>query len=181
MSWLGKILFKGIGWKVKGDPSNDLPKRLFVVIPHTSNWDFPIGIFVRMYKDIDVGYIAKSSLFKWPYGWLFRKTGGIPVDRKKTSGFIDSVVHIYNTRKRFSTAIAPEGTRKRVDRLKSGFYHIASQANIPIVYTKFDWKNRTVEFSEPHYVEDTYEEELIYLREFFKGVVGKVPSGQGNW
>ncbi|MBK8348603.1 MAG: 1-acyl-sn-glycerol-3-phosphate acyltransferase [Saprospiraceae bacterium] len=81
-------------------------------IPHTSNWDFPLGILMKFAMPIDVNYVGKTSLFKWPYGWLFRWLGGIPVDRKKNTNFVDSMVALYNKYDRLAFAIAPEGTRK---------------------------------------------------------------------
>lgn len=176
MGLVGKVIFKTFGWKVDGEVPYHLPKKLYVVIPHTSNWDFPLGIALKMYKNMEVGFIGKKSLFKWPFGWFFRWLGGIPVNRKKTQGFIDSVVEAINQEERFSMSIAPEGTRGKVKKLKSGFYHIATKANIPIVYVKFDWQHKTVVFDKPRHVTGTIEEELAYIESYFDGVLGAIPK-----
>lgn len=176
ISWLAGLIFRSWGWSIEGTVPKHIPKKLYVVIPHTSNWDFPVGLLLKFYQGLDVGYIAKSSLFKWPYGWFFRMTGGVPVDRSKSTNFIDTMVNVFQNRDRFSTAIAPEGTRKKVDRLKSGFYYIAKQANVPMIYTKFDWKNKIVHFSDPLMAEDTYEQELERIHQHFAGVQGYIPE-----
>lgn len=174
--WLCRLLFKTWGWKIEGEIPHDLPKKLYVVIPHTSNWDFPAGIMLKYGYKMEVDFIAKATLFKWPFGWFFRALGGIPVDRSRALGFIDSVVKVINSREKFSIAIAPEGTRGKVKKLKSGFYHIAKLANLPLVYVKFDWGNKIISFAKPRLVMDSIEKELDFIKDHFKGVVGKVPE-----
>ncbi len=175
-SWFCRLLFKIWGWRLEGEIPHHLPKKLYVVIPHTSNWDFPVGILLKFGWKMDVGFIAKSSLFKWPFAWFFTALGGIPVDRKRSRGFIESVVKVIKEREQFSTAIAPEGTRGKVNKLKSGFFHIARLAEIPIIYVKFDWGNKIVGIAEPRQVSDTMDEELIFIDQFFKDVVGRIPK-----
>lgn len=179
--WFCRLLFKIWGWKMIGKIPHHLPKKLYVVIPHTSNWDFPVGIMLKFGFKMDVGFIAKKSLFKWPFAWFFKALGGIPVDRKKALGFIDSVVKVINEQERFSTAIAPEGTRGKVKKLKTGFYHIARLAEMPLVYVKFDWGNKIVDFAEPRPVLDSLQEELEFIDEHYKGVVGKIPENSWNY
>lgn len=111
------------------DPIPD--KFVIAVIPHTSSWDFPLGLLVRSVMDIDVKYLGKDSLFKGPFGGLFRWLGGYPVDRSKNNNFVDTVIDIFKREEKFSTAIAPEGTRKKVDQLKTGFYYIAKGRVFP--------------------------------------------------
>jgi len=179
--WVCRLLFKTWGWKKQGEIPYHLPKKLYVVIPHTSNWDFPLGIMLKYGYKMEVGFIAKSSLFKWPYGWVFRALDGIPVDRKKTQGFIDSVVKVINERERFSTSIAPEGTRGKVTKLKTGFYHIARMSNIPLIYVKFDWGNKIVDFGKPRKVYDSLEEELDFIQEYYKNTVGRIPENSYHY
>ena len=164
------------GWKKVGEIPNHIPKKLYVVIPHTSNWDFPLGICLKFAFKMEVGFIAKASLFKFPFGWFFKMLGGIPVNRKKTQGFKEAVVEMIHSRERFCTSIAPEGKRGKVDKLKTGFYHIAKSANIPIVYVKFDWKNKIAEFSKARMVAENVRAELDFATEYFKNTVGYVPE-----
>ena len=135
-----------------------------------------LQIGISQLDKMDVGFIAKATLFKWPFGWFFKALGGIPVDRSRALGFIDSVVKVIKAREKFSTAIAPEGTRGKVKRLKTGFYHIARLADIPLVYVKFDWGNKIIAFAEPRKVKDTIEEELEFIEEHFKNTVGRNPE-----
>jgi len=170
------LLFKSWGWRLEGEIPHHLPKKLYVVIPHTSNWDFPVGIMLKYGYKMDVGFIAKSSLFKWPFAWFFKALGGIPVDRKRSRGFIESVVKVIKEREKFSTAIAPEGTRGKVKKLKTGFFHIARLADIPLVYVKFDWGKKIISFAEPRKVYNTIEEELSYIHDHYKNTVGRIPE-----
>lgn len=173
--YIFKKLWHWWGWRLEGDP-NKVPKKIYVVIPHTSNWDFPVGYMLKVWHKLDVRWIAKSQMFRWPFGGLFRAMGGIPVDREKARNFIPTMIELYDQHSVFSTAIAPEGTRKKVDRLKSGYYRIATGANIPIVYVKFDWGNKICYFADPKMPADTWEEELQYVTDFFHGVQGYIPE-----
>lgn len=179
--WFCRLLLKTWGWKIQGEIPYELPKKLYVVLPHTSNWDFPVGIALKYGYKMEVGFIAKSSLFKWPFAWFFRALGGIPVDRKKSRGFIESVVKAINERERFSTAIAPEGTRMKVNKLKSGFFHIARLANLPLVYVKFDWGNKIIDFAKPRNVYDSLEKELEFINHHFKNTLGRIPENSYNY
>jgi len=174
--WVCRLLLRTWGWKIQGEIPYHLPKKLYVVIPHTSNWDFPVGIMLKYGYKMEVGFIAKSTLFKWPFVQFFKAMGGIPVDRKKSKGFIDSVVKVIAERDRFSTAIAPEGTRMKVKNLKSGFFHIARLANIPLIYVKFDWKNKIIDFAKPREVYDSLDKELEFIQNHFKDTVGCIPE-----
>ena len=115
-------------------------------MPHTSNWDFPIGLLTRRAVGVDIKFLGKHSLFIPPFGWLFRWLGGYPVDRRKRTNLVDSVVDIFNQHDEFVISIAPEGTRKKVDALRTGFYYIARKAGIPILLCSFNYQIRTVLF-----------------------------------
>ncbi len=174
--WLANLLLQIWGFEVEGDPGNDVSKKLFVVVPHTSNWDFPLGILLRSAKRINVQFVAKDSLFRPPFGFIFRWLGGHPVDRSKRGHFVDKVVGLYNHHARFAIAIAPEGTRKKVHQLKTGFYHIAKQAKIPMILTKFDYGTKTITFSDPFMASEDLDHDLQVIDRFFMGAQGKVPE-----
>lgn len=175
-SKFSKFIFNLFGWKATVETDNFPPKYIVIVLPHTSNWDFPKGILARKIIGQDIKFIAKKSLFKWPLGILMRALGGYPVDRSKHSNFVDAVVALFDSKERFIITITPEGTRKKVDRLKSGFYYIAKGANIPIVLCKFDYENKEIHFGTPRFVKDTLEEEIEYIGDYFKQVKGKIPE-----
>ncbi len=167
------IYFRLMGWKLVGS-FPDLNKYVVIVIPHTHWMDFIIGILVRAISRQEINYVGKKSLFRPPFGWFFRMTGGAPVDREKHSNMVESVAGIYQEREVFRLCLAPEGTRKKVTALKTGFYYIAKSAEVPIVMVAFDFAKKTVTIAEPLYVTDNINLDFRKIRTFFKGVKGKI-------
>ncbi len=141
-----EIMLKLWGWKISGAYPHQHKKALLVCAPHTSNWDFPVGIFVRGAENSNCTFIAKDSLFKPPFGFIFRWLNGVPVDRSKRNNFVDQIIEEYNQRENLHIIITPEGMRKKAKRFKSGFYHIVQGANIPLIPAIFDWKNKEMIF-----------------------------------
>ncbi len=170
------LILKWLGWKFEGRYPHKVDKMIIIVIPHTSNWDFPLGLLYRDHLKAKIKFIAKKSLFKFPYGFLFKVMGGIPVDRSKSQNFVQAVVEMIGTRKKVHICIAPEGTRGKVHKLKSGFYYIAKGANIPIVMVKFDYGKKVLGIAEPLLPPDTYEEMIPILKNYFQDVRGKKPE-----
>ena len=169
------IYYKILGWKLRGS-FPDVDKCVVIVIPHTHWYDFLLGLVVRKVVNKEINYIGKKSLFKPPFGWFFRWTGGTPVDRSKSSNTVDSVVQIFKERAVFRFALAPEGTRKKVDTLRTGFYHIAQKAGVPIVMVAFDFGKKEVKISEPFHTTDDVTQDFKKIHDFYKGVKGKVPE-----
>jgi len=165
------------GWKVEGGIPPELKKYVVIAAPHTSALDFPLGLFARGSLGEDIKYIGKKSLFKQPFGGLMRKLGGYPVDRSKSQNFVQSVVDIFDRHDRFAIALAPEGTRKKVDKFRTGFYYIAKGARIPIIFVTFDYATRVVTFDpEPFYPTEDAEADLKYIWQYYKGVQGRNPE-----
>ncbi len=169
------IFFKVMRWKIRGT-FPDLDKCVVIVIPHTHWLDFPLGVIVRKVVNKEINYIGKKALFKWPYGWFFRWMGGTPVDRSKNTNMVDAAVQIFNEKKVFRFALAPEGTRKKVKALKTGFYYIAKKAHVPILMVAFDFGKKEIKFSKPLWPTDNINQDFKKVRQFFKGVKGKVPE-----
>lgn len=118
--WLLKIS----GWQIQGQlPSQ--AKYIVIVAPHTSNWDFIIGVLARGALNTRIHFLGKHQLFIPPWGWFFRAIGGSPVDRRKNNNLVDAAVQLFATQPDYKLALAPEGTRSPVTRWKCGFYHIA--------------------------------------------------------
>lgn len=151
-------------------------KCVLAVIPHTSNWDFPLGLAVRALINEDVSYVAKSSLFKWPHGFIFRWFGGVPVNRSASTNFVQGVVDVFNENDQFKLVLAPEGTRSKVAELKSGFYYIAKSAGVPLVLCAFDVGKKEVRFDQPFYTTDDKEKDFEYIHSFFSGTKGFIPE-----
>ena len=175
-SAISALILRLMGWKFEGEFPKHLKKYVVIAIPHTSNWDFPMGLLIRSAIKVDIKFVGKDSLFRPPFGAIFKALGGYPVDRSKRNNFVDAVVDIYNEEEEFRVCLAPEGTRKKVTELKSGFYYIAKGANVPIVMIAFDWGSMTFRISEPFYPTDDKETDFIFIKNFFKGAVGKVPE-----
>jgi 1-acyl-sn-glycerol-3-phosphate acyltransferase len=169
------IYFKILKWQLVGT-FPDLDKCVVIVAPHTSWVDFFLGLLVRSMFNEEINYIGKDSLFRPPFGWYFRWMGGTPIDRSKSQNKVAAIVKIFNERKRFRLALAPEGTRKKVSDWKTGFYYIAKTAKVPIVMVAFDFGKKQVKVSEPQTTTENMESDLKKYREFYKGVVGKIPE-----
>lgn len=177
MRILSQIILKLWGWKIEGaDEIRDIPKKIIAVIPHTSNWDFLLGLLVRHAAEVKTYYLGKDSLFRFPYGVLFRWLGGYPVDRSQHKNQVDAIVSLFEQHERFAVTIAPEGTRKKVDRLKTGFYFIAIKAGIPIILTRFDAGKKLVSFSPPFWPTGNIEDDMKVVEDHFLGVQGINPE-----
>ncbi len=169
------IYHKILGWKLIGDFNGEsIKKCLVIVVPHTSWHDFYIGLLVRQLANLKISFLGKKELFKWPLGWYFRKVGGIPLDRTPGQNKVEAIAEIFRKRDELRLAIAPEGTRKRVKEWKTGFYHIAKAAQVPIIMVTFDFGRKQNSISEPFYPTDDMEKDMEFMYAFFKGVKGKV-------
>lgn len=165
-----------MGWKATGDFPSQLNKFVIIVVPHTSNIDFFLGLLIRKVWNEEINWIGKKSLFNKPYGWFFRWVGGAPIDRSKNSDTVSATAQIFREREKFRLTIAPEGTRKKVSKWKTGFYYIAKAAEVPVVLVAFDFGNKQVKVSEPYYTTDNKEADFKTYESFFKNVKGKVPA-----
>lgn len=171
------IFYKILGWETVGKFDPAIKKYIVIVAPHTSNWDFAIGVMARSILHIaDAKFLGKSQLFRWPYGIIFRALGGYPVDRSRHNNWVDAAVEIFNSKEKFGMALAPEGTRKKVGKIKTGFYHIAVQAKIPIYKVGFDYSKKQVIIDEPFYPSGNIDEDMEKIMNFFRSVKGKHPE-----
>lgn len=171
-----QLIFSLLGWKIVGKMPV-YPKFIIAVAPHTSNWDFPVGLAARSLMRItNAQFLGKSQLFKPPFGWFFRWLGGHPVDRTSSHDMVDQVVKIFDAHDKFILALAPEGTRKKVSKLRTGFYYIAKGAKVPIVPVGFDFEKKAVIVSEPFFPSDNTEADMETLLRFYRSVKGKNPE-----
>ena len=177
MQGFSKFIFTRIlGWKLVGNFPSQLKKYVVIAAPHTSWRDFPIAILARNTSGEKINFIGKNSLFKGPFGFIFRSLGGTPVDRTTSNNLVDAIVQIFNTKEQFRLGISPEGTRKKVDKWKTGFYYIAKGAKVPIVMATLDFENKQIKISETYDTTDNKEKDFEYFHSFFKGVKGKKPE-----
>ena len=131
-------------WKFKGDFPSQLKKYIIIAAPHTSWVDFPIAILARNASGEKINFVGKNTLFKGPFGWFFRSLGGAPVDRSKNNKTVDAIVDIFKEKEVFRLALSPEGTRKKVEKWKTGFYYIAKGASVPIVMATLDFGKKQI-------------------------------------
>lgn len=170
------IFFRLMGWKITGTFPEELKKMVMIVVPHTSWHDFYIGLFVRGIVGLPMHFVAKKELFTFPFGYYFRWMGGASLDRSGGRNKVDAIASIFKEREAFRMAIAPEGTRKKVTRWRSGYYYIALKAEVPILPISFDWSIKTVHFHSVFHPTGNYEADLKLLEHNFKGVIGKSPE-----
>lgn len=172
-----KFIFKSIlGWSIQGEFDKTILKTVVILLPHTSWHDFYMGALVRKIVQVPIHYVAKKELFDSPFGWYFSWMGGEPIERSSKQNKVEQIVNLFNSKKEFRLAIAPEGTRKKVNRWKSGFYYIAHHAKVPITAVALDYSSKTVKISEPFYTTGNYEKDVQVLEQFYQGVVGKIPE-----
>ncbi|MBO0929619.1 1-acyl-sn-glycerol-3-phosphate acyltransferase [Fibrella aquatilis] len=180
LSALTRWLFKVWGWQVVG-PVPTVPKAIWVEAPHTTNWDFLVGLGVRPTIRLWIHYFAKSSLFTWYAGWLFRVLGGIPVYRDKSHNLVDAMAKVFEQHDQLHICIAPEGTRSNVQTLKTGFYHIARKADVPLILVSFNWHRRRVVLSEPLYLTGNYAADMLPFYTFFSQVSDVKKAWLSHW
>ena len=166
------IYYKILGWHISG-VFPEVKKCVVIVVPHTSNYDFLLGLLIRAVLKKKISYVAKKSLFKPPYGWFFRWVGGTPIDRSKTNDTVKTIAAIFHEKEEFRLALSPEGTRKKVAHWKTGFYYIAKEAAVPIVLVSFDYGKKQIKISELYAVTTSVEQDFNFFKAFFKGVKGK--------
>ena len=168
----GRAALRALGWQVTGEIP-DLPKFVVAVAPHTSNWDFVVGVAAMLALDLKITFIGKHTLFRWPLGGIMRWLGGVPVDRSASHGVVGDTVDAIEGAARSVVAIAPQGTRTRGARFKSGFLHIAKGARVPVVLATLDYGARCVRFGPMFEPGDDADADLRRVVEFFANVKGK--------
>ncbi|RYH71878.1 acyltransferase [Flavobacteriaceae bacterium 144Ye] len=180
MRWLAKfIYFKLLGWKVVGNVNmsrDTVKKAIIIAVPHTSWHDFYIGVLLRKVLNIKTNFIAKKELFVGPIGWYLKAIGGAPIDRQTKENKVEAIAKLFAQKEEFRMTLAPEGTRKKVDKWKTGFYYIAKEAKVPIIMFTLDFGKKENRISEPFYPTDDMEADFEFMHNFYKGVVGKKPE-----
>ena len=167
-----------MGWKIEGSSNLNLQKCVFMIMPHTSWHDFYLGLLSRGITNVPMHFIGKKELFNFPFGWYFKWMGGFPLDRTGNLNKVEAIAKIFQNNKELRLAIAPEGTRKRVTELKSGFYYIALKANVPIIPVAFNFGSKSVTIGTPFFPSGNYIADLQVLLAHFKNVNGKNPEKQ---
>lgn len=172
---------KAFGWQFKGEVPEGVDQAVIIVAPHTSMFDFFIGMAAyRHFKELKGYYLAKQELFRGPFRWLFEKTGGIAVDRGRNNNLVQQVAEFFEQREKMFLALAPEGTRGYTKKWKSGFYRIALEAKVPIIMAYFDFDKREAGIGEVLYPSGDYEADAQKIESFYRNISPFWPT-KWNW
>jgi len=173
---LGRFYLRSAGWQIHGRVPAD-PKFVAIVAPHTSNWDFVVCVAAMFALGLRIQWFGKDSLFRWPLGWLLRALGGLPVRRDTAKRVVSEIADTIRSQPRFILALAPEGTRRRVAEWRTGFYHIAEQAGVPIVPVALDWGQRVITIGDPVRTAGDPAREIARLRARYRVEMALHPEG----
>jgi 1-acyl-sn-glycerol-3-phosphate acyltransferase len=165
-------IFKWRRWTIIGKLPEQ-PKFILAVAPHTSNWDFFIGMGAIFSLNLKLKFLGKASIFRWPIKSILTELGGVAVDRSHSHGVVGQIVAEFNNNPQFLLGIAPEGTRSNTKEWKTGFLQIAHRANVCVVPVSFDFSKKEIEFHAEVYVSDNIEQELINFKQIFTDVCPK--------
>ena len=176
---LGRFVMGVRGWTIEGNLP-DIPRMVLIVAPHTSNWDFLTGLCVKFSMHMGGRFVAKHTLFRFPLGVVMRWLGGVPVDRSAAARFVGEAARAVRDAERMTLVIAPEGTRRRAEKWKSGFYRIAVEAGVPIVGAGFDYPRKVVFFTPPFLPTGDYERDLAFLGGHYRREMALRPENYGG-
>ena len=169
---LGGGVLRALGWRIEGEIP-DAPKLVIAVAPHTSNWDFVVGVAAMFAMDLDLSFLAKHTLFRGPFAVVLRWMGGIPVDRTSPHGVVGEAVAAFASQQRRLLAIAPQGTRTAGARYKSGFLHIARGACVPVLFATLDYGSKRVRMGPAFDACEDVDADLRRVESFYAAVRGK--------
>ena len=175
----GSVFLKMTGWEVEGHVPEQ-SKYVLVLAPHTSNWDFPFILAALYALGIRFYWFGKKEIFRWPVGGLFKWLGGIPIHRGSRQNMVRQTVEIIQSREQIIIGVSPEGTRSNVQYWKTGFYHIAHQAQIPIVFAFLDYDRKVGGIGPTMNPTGDIEEDMKTVRQFYSGITAKYPHQVGR-
>ncbi|MES2734065.1 MAG: lysophospholipid acyltransferase family protein [Bacteroidota bacterium] len=176
MKWLSQLYLYLIGWKIASRLPKEIKKCVLVAAPHTSNEDYFICLATLYASGTRIRFLAKKDLFKFPLGILMRATGGIPVDRSKHNNMVDAMTHMFQEKEELILMIPVEGTRSYVKEWKSGFYHTAIGAGVPIALGVLDYGTKTSSFGDLFYPTGDYQKDLQEIQTFYRRFRAKYPE-----
>jgi len=174
MRWVAWIIFRGKGWKPAGKRPN-IPKYVIIAAPHTSNWDFLYTLCLAFLLDIEAVIMMKGAWFHWPVDRFFRWMGALPVDRSRSTGVVAKAVEAFHEQSNMVLVVPPSGTRRQVMYWKTGFYHIARSAGVPIVLGYLDYRHKVGGIGPTLYPSGDMTADMRLIREFYVGIEGKHP------
>lgn len=176
---LGILFLAVTGWKVAGSVP-DIPKFVLVLAPHTSNWDLPFILAVMYGLGLKINWFGKKELFSWTVGGIFKWLGGIPIDRGSRQNVVQQTAQTIREREQIVIGIAPEGTRSQSSHWNTGFYYIASLAQVPIVFGYLDYAQKVGGLGPMMYTTGNIEADMKVIREFYSDITPRYPQKVGE-
>ena len=165
------------GWEVQGALPPEARRSVFIAAPHTSNWDLPYTLMAAFVLGLRIHWLGKASLFRWPFGGVMRWLGGIAVDRSRPGGLVASAAEtLAGDGPALQLVVPPEGTRGRTRHWKTGFWHIARQANVPIVMAYMDYERKVCGLGPLFTTSDDVEADLVVIKRFYAPIKGRRPD-----
>jgi 1-acyl-sn-glycerol-3-phosphate acyltransferase len=176
MKLLSILVFRLSGWKVKGSIPKEIKKSVMVAAPHTSNWDLLYARAAFYILGVPLRYTIKKELFFFPLGIFLRALGGIPIDRKKKGRMVDKIADLYKEHEHLCIIVTPEGTRSYANEWKRGFYHIAQEANVPIILGYLDYAKKHAGVGPILEPSGDYEKDLQFIKGFYRNITPRYPE-----
>ena len=175
LEWLLLRFYRGTGWKSVA--LRPLPRKAVIIAaPHTSNWDFIYYIGLTGDLGLETSFMAKRQLFRWPLGRFMRDVGGVEVNREKSGNYVQSMIDEFNRRDDFLLTIAPEGTRSAVGQWRTGFYHIALGAKVPLIVGMLDYAKKTGGLALAFMPTGDYAADMALVEEFYRSTTPRHPA-----
>jgi len=172
LRWISLFLLKVLGWKRTGALPHD-KKYVMIAAPHTSNWDFFYGLIMNLSFKNSLYWMGKKEIFRFPFGGVMRWFGGIPVDRSRSNNLVTAVIERFGSSESLVVTIPPEGTRSMVDSWKTGFYHIARGAEVPVLLAFVDYKKKVTGYGPMFRLTDNMENDMVAIKTFYAGIRGR--------
>jgi 1-acyl-sn-glycerol-3-phosphate acyltransferase len=176
---LARIIISTTGWKPDG-LRPDAKKFVLIAAPHTTNWDFIYLLAFAALFDVEISWMGKHNLFRWPFGPFMRAIGGVPVRRSKREKLVTAMARTFDDHEELGLVVPAEGTRRYVEYWKSGFYHIAMTANVPIVMSYLDYSKKIGGFGPGFFPQGNIRQDMDTIRAFYEGRKGKFPDQFGR-
>lgn len=177
---MSRFVLWALGWKLYGKVPDE-PKFIYIAVPHSSNWDGLYLLLFAISTGLDLKWMGKESLLKPPLGWLLKPLGGVAIDRSKSNNMVDQMVEVFQNSERFALGVPPEGTRSYRDHWKSGFYHIALKADVPLCCGVLDYKKKIGGFGPMLKLTGDMDADMDRIRAIYAELapVGKKPENVG--
>ncbi len=176
---MAKLWLRVFGYRLEcqGTPP---PKYVLIAAPHTSNWDFPFALAISGALGLGVHWMGKHTLFHPPWGFIMRRLGGVAIDRRAPQGLVQQMVARFAAQDRFALVVPPEGTRARRGHWKSGFYHIARAADVPVALAFIDFAKKTCGIGGWLHPTGDVRADMAVVRGFYRNIRGKHPERESE-